>query len=69
MTATLRRCLLVLLLGAASSLGGCVIYETPPPAYAYPPGYYSYAPAYYPAPVVGSLGFGFSFGGHGHRHW
>jgi hypothetical protein len=64
----LCRCLVVLLLGAASSLGGCVVYETPP-AYAYQPSYYSYAPAYYyPAPAVGSLAFGFSFGGHGHHH-
>jgi hypothetical protein len=75
MTTGLRRCLLILLLGATSSLGGCVVYETPPPAYAYPPtyayppAYYSYGPAYYPAPAVGSLAFGFSFGGHGRHRW
>lgn len=63
----------VLALCAATLLGGCVVapyydaYGNPvavaPAAYpAYPYDYY-YGPAYYPAPVYGSLWFGYSSGG------
>lgn len=52
----------ILFLALALSLGACAVYA-PVPAYSYYyPGYY-----YYPAPVYGSIGFGW-YGGH-HHYW
>ncbi|QOK90856.1 hypothetical protein HF908_04780 [Ralstonia pseudosolanacearum] len=72
----------VLALCAATLLGGCVVapyydaYGNPvavaPAAYPYPAYPYDYyGPAYYPAPVYGSLWFGYSSGGCWgcHRGW
>lgn len=53
---------------AVLALSGCVYDPYAYPAYAVP-AYPGYGPYYYPAPVYGSVGFGFDGGWHDHDHW